>query len=133
MRKLLFVLFVAIMFSTMTACGSSGQPDNSSNTAENGVAESKEETASLKDQIPGTWEIVDSNYSVSKMVLYKGGTGDGYDSTNTNGLKYSLSWTIEDDVVNISLDSSGQFVTGYSLEDGELVSVDGKYHYKRTE
>lgn len=135
MKKLAVVLLIALTIVTMSACGASENSGNSINTVESDAYQSEVDgSTSLKDQIIGTWEIVNSNYSVSKMVLYKGGTGKGYESTMTDGSTYySLAWDIKDEVVNISLDPTGHFVTGYTLEEGELVSVDGERHYKKIE
>lgn len=113
----------------LTACGTSTDGDNANESLNEQAGQIE-----LKDAVVGLWEIEDpksiADNGVYKMNLYAGGTGDGYDN---NSGTYSLTWEIKDDVINISQNNSGMFVTGYTLEGDNLASVDGKKNYKRVE
>lgn len=96
--------------------------------------DNKTNEKSLEESCIGTWKIVnDDKYYIQTIILYKGGTGKGLakgkneDSTEY----YRLHWEIKDDILNIDTDGQGFFVTGYTIENNKMTSVDGKYIYNK--
>lgn len=132
MKKIIALFLAVVMCLSLAACGG-----ENTDVAENSTA-AESDTEELKDLVVGTWEI---QFDLSdpkgggddSMELYKGGTGKGFASYMNEGNYHSIKWEIVDDVINIDLDGTGMFLTGYTYEDGVLTSVDGKNVYYKVD
>lgn len=99
--------------------------------------DNKTNKISIEETCIGTWKIVNNDtYYLQTIILYKGGTGRGflekdkYENINTY---YSLQWEVKDNILNIDTDGQGHFVTGYTIENDKMTSVDGKHTYIKIE
>jgi hypothetical protein len=63
------------------------------------------------------------------MELYEGGTGKGTNSETTDGSYYSITWEINDNVINVT--ASDAPAIGLKFVDGKLVTVDGTATYTK--
>ena len=113
-KKNLLVLFLAIIMTlSFVACGN--------------------KETEPKEQCIGTWEIVDNPmWYLQKMELYEGGTGKGFDNSQTNSW-YTLEWEFSDDILNITVVGTLNLKTGYKLEGNTMTSVDGDFTYTKSE
>ena len=76
----------------------------------------------------GTFKIANNdNHYVEKIVLYKGGTGEGFPKDSNSG--WQIEWEIKDNILNITLAYNGGIKTGFKVEKNKIISVDGEHTY----
>lgn len=145
MKKLIVLLLAAVMCLSLAACGGNISGDDANNDADASTEvsttetkvqnESSTQTNGLTDkEVIGTWEWKNFDEQgpangVTHMELYEGGTGKGTNSEMTDGSYYSITWEINDNVINVT--ASDAPAIGLKLVDGKLVTVDGTATYTK--
>ena len=127
MKKYIALVLALMMCLSLCACGTT----------------SSENALDVKDAVIGTWkcyyELTEDSPPVNKagdtysqtIELYKGGTGKIYwynETRNHDGINFSLTWEIEDGVVNIAYGVFGiDSYEGleYNFETDTLTKIDG--------
>lgn len=92
---------------------------------------------SIKDLCIGSWKVENNSKvwnTIEIITLYEGGTGKGkIVGKNEKDGYYSLSWEIQDDVINITYGDMFSVTKGFKIENNVIKSVDDQYIYTKVD
>ena len=134
-RIVCIVLILTLSIGLFSSCGTSDNKKGSMDkdgSSESGEVVTVEVEKTSKELIIGSWKMDTSvNYRYHEMTLFVGGTGKAYSPKLEKGAFYPLTWEDSDGIINIYCE--GMTTVGYKVSENEIDSVDGEYHWVRTD